>query len=88
MTGNRATHLRARPSQSELVFPHKRALLQTEITPQFHQLPWGLVSDDPAGEEAGCGGPGLAWLQMVCGCEAGWTYCLIQIRLRHLMLEK
>ena len=27
-------------------------------------------SDDPAGEEAGCGGPGLAWLQVVCGCEA------------------
>ena len=22
-----------------------------------------------------CGGPGLAWLHMVCGCEAGWTCC-------------
>ena len=34
-----------------------------------------LVSDNPACEEAGCGGPGQAWLQVVCGCEAGWTYC-------------
>ena len=24
---------------------------------------------DPAGEEAGCGGPGLAWLHVVCGCR-------------------
>jgi hypothetical protein len=50
----------ARPSQSEYIFPHKRALLQTEI-----QLSRWLVSDDPAGEEAGCGGPGLAWLHVV-----------------------
>jgi hypothetical protein len=28
-----------------------------------------LVSDDPAGEEAGCGGSGLAWLHVVCGCD-------------------
>ena len=39
--------------------------------PQFHQLSGWLVSDDPAGEEAGCGGPGLAWLHVVCSCEAG-----------------
>jgi hypothetical protein len=56
------------PSQSELVFPHKRTLLQTTTSPPF---------DDHAGEEAACGGPGLAWLQVVCGCEAGWTYCQI-----------
>jgi hypothetical protein len=31
----------------------------------------------PAGEEARCGGPGLAWLHMVCGWEAGWMYCQI-----------
>ena len=37
----------------------------------------GLISDDPAGEEAGCGGPGLEWLHLVSGCEAGWTYCQI-----------
>ena len=28
---------------------------------QFHQLSGGQVSEDPAGEEAGCGGPGLTW---------------------------
>ncbi len=31
-----------------------------------------LVSDDLGGEDAGCEGPGLVWLHMVCGCEAGW----------------
>ena len=30
-----------------------------------NSLPGWLVSDDPAGEEAECGGPGLAWLQSV-----------------------
>jgi hypothetical protein len=24
-----------------------------------------------------CGGPGLTWLHVVCGCEAIWTYCQI-----------
>ena len=32
--------------------------------PQFHQLSKWLVSDDPTGEEARCGGPGLAWLHV------------------------
>jgi hypothetical protein len=45
--------------------------------PQFHQLFEWRVSDDPAGEESGCGGPGLAWLHLVWGCDAGWTYCQI-----------
>ncbi len=36
---------------------------------------WWLVSDDLGGEVAGCGGPGLVWLHVVCGCEAGWMYC-------------
>ncbi len=27
------------------------------------------VSDDLGGENAGCGGPGLVWLHVVCGCE-------------------
>ncbi len=35
------------------------------------------VSDDLGGEDAGCGGPGLVWLHVVCGCEAGWLYCQI-----------
>jgi hypothetical protein len=34
-------------------------------TPQFHQLSGWLVSDDPAGEEARCGGPGLVWSAVV-----------------------
>uniref|UniRef100_A0A8C8FCN7 CCHC-type domain-containing protein n=1 Tax=Oncorhynchus tshawytscha TaxID=74940 RepID=A0A8C8FCN7_ONCTS len=51
--GARPTHWGARPSQSELVFPHIRALLQTEILLRF--IGW-LVSDDHAGEDAGCGG--------------------------------
>ncbi len=24
--------------------------------------------------DTGCGGPGLVWLHVVCGCEAGWMY--------------
>jgi hypothetical protein len=40
-------------------------------THPFRQLSGFLVSDDPAGEEARCGGPGLVWLHVVCGCEAG-----------------
>uniref|UniRef100_A0A4W5QK14 non-specific serine/threonine protein kinase n=1 Tax=Hucho hucho TaxID=62062 RepID=A0A4W5QK14_9TELE len=34
-------------------------------------------SDDPAGKDTGCGGPGLAWLLVVCGCEACWMYSQI-----------
>ncbi len=33
--------------------------------------------DDLGGEDAGCGGPGLVWLHVVCSCEAGWMYCQI-----------
>ncbi len=32
-----------------------------------------LVSDDLGDEDAGCGGPGLLWLHVVCGCEASET---------------
>jgi hypothetical protein len=35
-------------------------------TSQFYQLSGWLVSDSPTGEEDGCGGPGLAWLHVVC----------------------
>jgi hypothetical protein len=34
-------------------------------------------ADDPADEEAGCRGPGLALLHVVCSCEASWMYCQI-----------
>ncbi len=40
----------------------------------LQQLSGWLVSDDLGGEDAGCGGPGLVWLPVVCGCEAGWMY--------------
>ena len=41
-----------------------------------------LVSDDPAGEEARCRGPGLPWLHVVCGCDS------LKRRWRRLMVEK
>ncbi len=43
----------------------------------LQQLSGWLISDDLGGEDAGCGGPGLVWLHVVCGCEAGWMYCQI-----------
>ncbi len=43
----------------------------------LQQLSGRLVSDDLGGEDAGCGGPGLMWLHVVCGYEAGWMYCQI-----------
>ncbi len=41
----------------------------------LQQLFGWLVSDNLGGEDSGCGGPGLVWLHVVCGCEAGWMYC-------------
>ncbi len=40
----------------------------------LQQLSGWLVSDDLGGEDAGCGDPGLVWLHVDCGCEAGWMY--------------
>ncbi len=40
----------------------------------LQQLSGWLVSDDLRGEDAGRGGPGLVWLQEVCGGEASWMY--------------
>ncbi|XP_071011838.1 doublesex- and mab-3-related transcription factor 2b isoform X1 [Oncorhynchus clarkii lewisi] len=37
--------------------------LRRQQATEFQLSGW-LVSDDPAGEEAGCGGPGLAWLHV------------------------
>ncbi len=45
------------------IFGYANRLLQ--------QLSGWLVSDDLGGEDAGCGGPGLVWLHVLCGCEAG-----------------
>ncbi len=39
----------------------------------LQQLSGWLVSDDLGGENAGCGGPRLLWLQVVCS----WMYCQI-----------
>ena len=60
---------------NRMSFPTQNGFIKDRNTPQHpaHQPP----SDDPEGEEAGCGGPGLAWLHVVCGCEAGWTYLQI-----------
>ena len=60
------------PANQNEFFPTKGFI--TDRNTQFHQL---IVSDEPAGEEAGSAGPGLGWLHMVCGCEAGWEYCQI-----------
>ncbi len=40
----------------------------------LQQLSGWLVSDGLGDEDAGCRGPGLMWLHVVCGCEAGWMY--------------
>ena len=52
--GAKPTHWGARPSFSP----------QTQIF-LFHQLACWLVSDDPIGEDAGCGGPGHTWSVVV-----------------------
>ncbi len=55
----------------------------------LQQLSGWLVSDDLGGEDAGCGGPGLMWLNVVCGFEAGWVLPNSLKRLwRRLMVEK
>ena len=74
--GHRPTHplgSQAQPIRKRL-FVGKN-LITDRNTPQLHYLSRWLVSDDPSREEARCGGPGLAWLHVVCGCEAGWMYC-------------
>ncbi len=40
----------------------------------LQQLSGWLVSDELGGEDAGCGGSGLVWLYVVCGCDAGCMY--------------
>ncbi len=57
------------------LFGYANRLLQ-QLWQNHDQSGW-LVSDDLGGEDAGCGGPGLVWLHMVCGCEAGRMSCQI-----------
>jgi hypothetical protein len=47
MEGHRPTHLGARPSQSDWVYPHKRALLQTEIFLSSISCPGGWSQTIP-----------------------------------------
>ena len=55
--------------------PGPANLLQTEILLSTPYTPFPpSSSDDPAGEEAGCGDPRLEWLHVVCGSEADWMY--------------
>ena len=46
-------------------FSPQKGFIKDSNAPQFHQLSGWLVSDDPAGEEAGCGGAGLLWLDVL-----------------------
>jgi hypothetical protein len=87
MTGRGATmggpgrayaHLLGSQAKSiRMSLPPQKGFITDRNIPQFHQLSGWLVSNDPTGEEAECGGPGLLWLHVVCGCEASWTYCQI-----------
>jgi hypothetical protein len=63
-----------RTTSTQMSFPE--TVSDNLVRNDFHQLYWWLVSGDPTGE-ARCGGPRLAWLHVVCGCEVGWTYCQI-----------
>jgi hypothetical protein len=55
-------------------FSPQKGFITDRNASQFHQLSGWLVSDDPAGEEARCGGSGLTWSHVVWGCEASWMY--------------
>ena len=72
----RPTQLGARPSLSELVFPHKRALLQTEILLSSISCPVGWCHTIPQVKKTNLdvlGWRGYTWSAV----EAGWTYCQI-----------
>ena len=71
----RRTAVRSRPwwGQRARKWASLRQFVQILLgcaNPRFRQLTGWLVSDHPAGEEVRCGGLGLAWLHVVCGCEA------------------
>jgi hypothetical protein len=63
------------------------ALITDRNPPQFHQLSGWLVSNDPAGEEARCGGPGLVWLHVVCG-ELDMLQNSLKLHWSWLMVDK
>uniref|UniRef100_A0A673ZTW1 Serine/threonine-protein kinase WNK4 n=1 Tax=Salmo trutta TaxID=8032 RepID=A0A673ZTW1_SALTR len=61
------------PANQNNFFPQKGLCYRQK----YSSAPPSPSSYDPTGEEAVCGGPGLAWLLVVCGCEAGWLYSQI-----------
>ncbi len=65
-----------RMTSKQMSFPEtvSDSLCRNYLVMQTEQLSGWLDSDDLGGEDAGCGGPGLVWLHVVCGCEAGWVY--------------
>jgi hypothetical protein len=65
----RQTAVRSRPWWGQLAGRWASLRLFLTVCAQFHQLSKWLVSDDPTGEDNGCGG-----CYVVFGCEPGWTY--------------
>ena len=68
------TPMRMKSTQMSLPETVSYSLCRNSLFAQTHSFiscpgRW-LVSDDPAGEETGCGGPGLVWLHVVYGCKA------------------
>ncbi len=68
-----------RTTSAQMSFPEtvSDSLCRNYLVMQIWVLSRWLVSDDFGGKDVGCGGPGLVWLHVVCGCEAGWMYCHI-----------
>ena len=57
-------HMGSQAQPIRIRFSPQKGFITDRNASQFHQLSGWLVSDDPAGEEAGCGGPGLSWLHV------------------------
>lgn len=57
----------------QTLHPHNAFHLLGTVKTGDH--PWREnFSKDLAGEEASCGGPGLAWFNVIYSCKAGWMY--------------
>lgn len=59
------------PLYSENICPLETAMKMARMQMSFPETP---VAAALRGNDAGCGGPGLLWLHMVCFCEASWMY--------------
>ena len=58
--GSQAHPVGSQAQPIRIVFSPQKGFITDRNTPQVHQFSGWLVSDNPAGEEVGCGGPGLA----------------------------